>query len=484
MEVSVMCTNRGFRKHIVVLLAGLLWTFGVPSLAYGAEGDANEPNTVLPVVVPDDVPTIQEAIDSAVPGQVVVLRPGIYSGPGNRDLDFKGKAITVQSENPLDLAVVAATVIDCNGEPNDQHRGFVFKTGEEASSILAGLTIINGCYDRGGAVYVSRSSPAIASCIFRDNLAIEGGGALYSYGGSPAIRACVFNSNTAGLPGDPNGCGGAIYNMGSSPTVVSSLFTGNSAQKSGGVLQCDSFEESVFCPRRICVHYMDVPLPGGGWTHICTQWMQEPCPIIWETICTPGHEICIPGPDICWNEPSTCIYLPNGQRICIPGAQHCVPGPMHCIPGIPTCTKIPVIDCPRCTVQRESSPVFANCTFVANTSAQGAALDLVGSGSVTVRNSILWDNSPEDANSAGKVAITYSDVQGGFAGEGNIDADPMFVDLINGDYHLQSGSPCVDAGDPKTTIDPSETDLDGNPRLAGAEVDIGAYEFFVPVPQP
>jgi hypothetical protein len=111
-------------------------------------------------------------------------------------------------------------------------------------------------------------------------------------------------------------------------------------------------------------------------------------------------------------------------------------------------------------------------------------LDLAALGSMTVLNSILWNNAPEDANSAGGIAITYSDVQGGFAGEGNIDVDPTFADLATGDYHLQSGSPCVDAGDPKTAIDPSEMDLDGNPRLAGAKVDMGAYEFFVPVPQP
>ena len=42
----------------------------------------------------------------------------------------------------------------------------------------------------------------------------------------------------------------------------------------------------------------------------------------------------------------------------------------------------------------------------------------------------------------------YSDIQGGFAGEGNIDADPLFLDAANGDYRLDICSPAIDAGDP------------------------------------
>jgi hypothetical protein len=137
------------------------------------------------------------------------------------------------------------------------------------------------------------------------------------------------------------------------------------------------------------------------------------------------------------------------------------------------------------SVTQLSYPRIVNCTFAGNTSGQGAALDLAASGgSMTVKNSILWNNSPKGAGSAGTIAITYSDVQGGFAGEGNIDADPMFVDLASGDYHVKSGSPCIDAGDPGTGVDPFDTDLDGTPRLAGAKLDMGAYEFFVPIPKP
>jgi hypothetical protein len=55
---------------------------------------------------------------------------------------------------------------------------------------------------------------------------------------------------------------------------------------------------------------------------------------------------------------------------------------------------------------------------------------------------------------------------GGWTGTGNIDADPLFVDPVNGDFHLQPGSPCIDTGDPNSALDP-----DGTPA------DMGAYYF-------
>jgi hypothetical protein len=71
-----------------------------------------------------------------------------------------------------------------------------------------------------------------------------------------------------------------------------------------------------------------------------------------------------------------------------------------------------------------------------------------------------------------EVAITYSDIQGGFPGEGNVDADPLLDDT----GHLQVGSPCVDAGNSAAVPDGVTTDLDGDRRIQGTSVDMGAYE--------
>jgi hypothetical protein len=73
-------------------------------------------------------------------------------------------------------------------------------------------------------------------------------------------------------------------------------------------------------------------------------------------------------------------------------------------------------------------------------------------------------------------SVTYSLVQGGYAGSGNIDSDPLFVDPDENDYQLQEGSPAIDAG---TTGDNIPTDdLLGNPR--DDNPDMGAYEWLSP----
>ena len=96
-------------------------------------------------------------------------------------------------------------------------------------------------------------------------------------------------------------------------------------------------------------------------------------------------------------------------------------------------------------------------------------------------NSILWGNTATpDTNQtiyseSGTIDVSYSDVQGGYPGIGNIDADPMFVNEIAGDLRL-AGRACVDRGDNTAVAEGVTTDLGGNPRITGGIVDMGAYE--------
>jgi len=88
----------------------------------------------------------------------------------------------------------------------------------------------------------------------------------------------------------------------------------------------------------------------------------------------------------------------------------------------------------------------------------GAIYDIAPSSSTLV-NYVLWDNSPDEI--FGSAVVTYSDIQGGFAGDGNIDADPLFVDPNIGNHRLSPASPCIDAGDNDGV--PADTlDLDGD----------------------
>ncbi|MHC4115774.1 MAG: choice-of-anchor Q domain-containing protein, partial [Planctomycetota bacterium] len=135
--------------------------------------------------VPSEYSTIQEAIDAAGDGDTVLVADGVYKGEGNRDIDFRGKKIWLKSENGA-----GNCIIDCNGSES-YSRGFYFRGGEDADSILDGLTITNGYKENGGGIYCVGSSPAITNCTFTGNRAKwvsyygSTGGALCNFGGSP-----------------------------------------------------------------------------------------------------------------------------------------------------------------------------------------------------------------------------------------------------------------------------------------------------------
>jgi parallel beta-helix repeat protein/predicted outer membrane repeat protein len=235
---------------LTVDTSGLADGFYSCSLSIADPNAANSPQTVNVFLhlgleegwlyVPGEFPNIQSAIDWALPGDVVVVWPGTYTGPGNRDIDFRGKAITVQGIDPNNPAVVASTVIDCNANPADRHRGFNFHTSEDANSILAGFTIINGYADQGAGIRIAagggRGVPLtgpvkcrILNCIITRNTAIYDGGGVYILASSPTITNCTITDNKSRS-------GGGSYCSGSNAVIHNCLFSGNSAQSAGGAV--------------------------------------------------------------------------------------------------------------------------------------------------------------------------------------------------------------------------------------------------------
>ena len=96
--------------------------------------------------VPGNYPTIQEGIDAAANGDTVLVADGTYTGVGNKDLDFRGKAITVKSENGA-----GSTIIDCEGVG----RGFHFYSGETSESVVSGFTVKNGSAGGGNLIQIA-----------------------------------------------------------------------------------------------------------------------------------------------------------------------------------------------------------------------------------------------------------------------------------------------------------------------------------------
>ena len=128
---------------------------------------------------------------------------------------------------------------------------------------------------------------------------------------------------------------------------------------------------------------------------------------------------------------------------------------------------------------------MTNCVVFGNeniNSNAGGGIWNSGSSS-TITNSIFWDNSPDQIwFSGGSLSVAYSDIQGGWAGTGNINSDPLFVDSASGDFHLQMipvASPCINIGDNSAPNLPSD-DFEGDSRIINTVVDLGADEANYP----
>jgi outer membrane protein assembly factor BamB len=185
------------------------------------------------IIVDDDGPAdfdnIQAAIDDSNDGDIIYVFPGIYAGPGNHDIDFAGRAITVTSVAPHDPYIVAATVIDCNGSAAQPRFAFCFHNTEDANSILNGLTVTSA-YGNGG-IWGSGAAPTIKNCIIINNTALSGGGGIRGCNG--VITNCIIigNSTAVGSGGGLATCNGPVVNC---------VIAQNTTAGSGGALyDCD-----------------------------------------------------------------------------------------------------------------------------------------------------------------------------------------------------------------------------------------------------
>jgi len=151
---------------------------------------------------------------------------------------------------------------------------------------------------------------------------------------------------------------------------------------------------------------------------------------------------------------------------------------------------------------------FYNCTLTKNSAVHGAggAINYQGT-NATIKNCILWGDTASygsvyaELNSSGAyiALVRYSDIQGGWtaSGTGNINADPLFKDGLNDNYHVVNASPCRNAGVNELPQDVGDLDWDGITVTVGqvngedipkdlallarkvSTVDMGAYEWHV-----
>ena len=234
-------------------------------------------------------------------------------------------------------------------------------------------------------------------------------------------------------PSTSQQCGGGMFNEGGSPTLGNVTFSGNSASMDGGGM--DNWNSS---PTLVNVTFSgnSASLDGGGMEN--------------------------------WDNSS-----PTLVNVTFSGNS---------------------AECGGGMINYNSSPTLVNVTFSGNSADSGGGGMYNSDSSPALTNCILWGNTapagPQIYNSSSTPTISYSDIQGGYSGTGNIDADPLFVrnpdpgdgdwttpgDNDYGDLRLQLTSPAIDVGDNTAVPVGITTDLDGNPRISNGVVDMGAYE--------
>ncbi|HBG78397.1 MAG TPA: hypothetical protein DDW84_06065 [Phycisphaerales bacterium] len=389
--------------------------------------DINDaPSGNITICVPHKVDKIQRAIDASIDGDTIVVSEGTYY----ENIDFDSKAITLKSIDSNDPNVVAATIIDANNTSLDV---VAFNNGEDANSILDGLTIRGGQY----GVKCSGASPLIKNCrIMMNNL--DG---VYVTGNSS--RPNIVNCNIV------NNSGNGVYlyyNKPSSnlPKVIDCNISNNT---SCGIRS----EGSIFLIANCTIINNS---SDGIW------FRDESTSTITDCNIENNNQA---GISCSGSSP-----LIQGCRII--GCRYGITSDNYS--GWKTFYSRPVIR--NCVVAKSTysgmsiNPQVAevnNCTIYGNTQ-YGL---YCSSNYSNVKNCIIWDNySSLEGHNLYNCSATYSCIEDVVSGNGNIYTDPMFVNSDSNDFHLWYSSPCIDAGDPCSSYS-------NEPNGGGGRIDMGAY---------
>lgn len=363
----------------------------------------------------------------------VTLKGG-YAGFGEPDPDARDidSYVSVLSGDIAGNDIAVASPEQLLNEPTRAENSYhvVTAIGVDANAVLDGFTITGGqanggTYEEkyGAGMYNYDASPTVTDCKFGANSALERGGGMYiCYGSSePTLNRCTFTFNHALM-------GGGIMSYGV-PTLTRCTFNINVAKLGGGMWSNGGeLSRCVFGNNRS-------ELKGGG--------------------IFMSHDTSL----------TSCMLSGNSA------------------------------DSGGAVFAEDCDITVTGCTITGNRASYVGGVHN-DEGSTFVSNCILWNNRDADGedesaqiDTADPPSVNYCCIQGltgALGGTGNIGANPAFTQpghwdttdvWVDGDYHLLSGSPCINAGDPSYIAGPDETDLDGNARVICGRIDMGAYEF-------
>lgn len=468
---------------------------------------------------------LQAMINNSAVGDMIFVQSGTYQ-PGSmlmfalkEGVKIYGGFIGTETQLSQRDWVAHPTTLQPNGEVYIVYNYYLQLT---SATLLDGF-VITGATNSGLMNY--SSSPTISNCTFSGN-----GMGINNYNSDPIISNCTFTNNTQG---------GAIFNtFNSDPVITNSSFTSNispfnmGSGGGGGAVRNTGGSSAILTNCQFLANKAPAAEGGAIYTETGCALSLTNCEFLANTAKYAGAIYTYQSATTITN----CLFqinkatsdagaIFNGQSsLIITGSrflgnyaannggvivnQGHAPVINHCIFSGSSAVNYAVMENSgsnpvitnclffgnkaqlngACIGNRASStPVIANCTFSGNNSgnADGAIYNNTG-GAAYIKNSIIWGNvgGINSAPASGTTTVTNSIIQGGFAGTGNMNVDPGFIDapyynlapFQQGIYRLYECSPAINAGDNSSFPPSLTTDLAGKPRFTGAAIDMGVYE--------